>query len=190
MKQFLTLAIAAFCLTGCQVMEKKIESKKFSDYIQTLKKRGWTCDIEISILHDDSVKNEYDGLFESVSFEVCDANKIRELIIKHSYHPEKFESGESIDWLSHAVIKIYSEDPVYICIDPTGFAFDTNQGLTGFSNPELANYLVDMFKKAGLPKISKLFKDNKYLYESYIEMRGKRGQALTLTKEKTSGTRQ
>lgn len=177
MKQFLTLiAITAFCLTGCKSMEEEYEFKKFSDYTQTLKDRGWTCNAEISILRDSVIKEEYNSLFCGASFYVSDANEIRNLVMKHSFHSDKPIDWCSIDWASHAVIKIYSEDPVYICIDPTGFAFDTNQGLTGFSNPELANYLVDMFKKAGLPKISKLFKDNKYLYESYIEMDYKKRQ--------------
>lgn len=173
MKRLLILIVAAvFCLTGCQSMNKEIEPKKFAYFIQLLKNQGKASIAKITILSDSILFNEYKGAFQAISFCTLDANEIRELVIEHSYHPSKLARWESYDWSSDVIIEIHSdsENPICIHLDPTGFSFDENQGLTGFSNPELANYLVDMFEKAGLPEISKLFKDNKYLYESYIEM--------------------
>jgi hypothetical protein len=143
-----------FLLTGCQSTPEEPKEKRFADYIQELKSRNQDYRVKISIVGE-SVFKKYN------------------LIIKHSYHSEKPINWYSIDYSSNVVIEISEKNPIYISVDPTGFSFDSNQGLTGFSNPELADYLTDTFKKAGLPEISKIFKNNKYLYESYIEMESK-----------------
>jgi uncharacterized protein with HEPN domain len=162
-----------FLLTGCQSTPEEPKEKRFADYIQELKSRNQDYRVKISIVGE-SVFKKYNSVFKKVSFYPFNkSRKIRDLIIKHSYHSEKPINWYSIDYSSNVVIEISEKNPIYISVDPTGFSFDSNQGLTGFSNPELADYLTDTFKKAGLPEISKIFKNNKYLYESYIEMESK-----------------